>query len=210
MFALWPLFLAFAFFGAFLSALVSGTHVVVSLILFIVSAAAVIALWSRGTRRVCSYFIGARGEERVAAALGALPEGWHVFHDFPSGTRMADHVVVGPAGIFAIETKNWRGRVEISGGTVSVDGEVPSRNPLHQARTEAVAVGKAFGDSGWNGQVRAVLCFAGNPFTGGEANVAGVDIVNIADLAGWMAALPHVLDGTGVDRLVHIACTCNT
>jgi len=32
-------------------------------------------------------------------------EGNHVYHDFPAGNFNIDHIVVGPAGVFAIETK---------------------------------------------------------------------------------------------------------
>ncbi|MBL9137557.1 MAG: NERD domain-containing protein [Verrucomicrobiales bacterium] len=38
-----------------------------------------------------------------------LPSGYRVFHDFPGGPNWnVDHVVVGPAGVFAIETKTRR------------------------------------------------------------------------------------------------------
>jgi len=32
-------------------------------------------------------------------------DGYHVYHDFPAERFNIDHVVVGPAGAFAIETK---------------------------------------------------------------------------------------------------------
>ncbi len=35
-----------------------------------------------------------------------------------------DHIVVGPTGVFALETKNWKGHVSLSGpGILTVDGK---------------------------------------------------------------------------------------
>jgi hypothetical protein len=58
-------------------------------------------------------YLGYFGERVVAEALEPLKaRGYAVFHDVPAGERGArfnlDHVVVGPGGIFAIETKTRR------------------------------------------------------------------------------------------------------
>lgn len=50
--------------------------------------------------------LGYEGELVTAQELHKLmPEGNYVYHDFPAGNFNIDHVVVGPAGVFAIETK---------------------------------------------------------------------------------------------------------
>ncbi len=50
--------------------------------------------------------LGYFGELVTAEALNKLmPEGNHVFHDFQADNFNIDHIVVGPAGVFAIETK---------------------------------------------------------------------------------------------------------
>jgi hypothetical protein len=51
--------------------------------------------------------LGLRGEQAVAEKLSELaPDGYRSFHDFPAGKDWnIDHVVVGPGGVFAIETK---------------------------------------------------------------------------------------------------------
>jgi hypothetical protein len=54
---------------------------------------------------------GIRGEVRVAGYLAELePEGYRVLHDVDLGRGNADHVLVGPTGVFVIETKDWGGR----------------------------------------------------------------------------------------------------
>lgn len=50
--------------------------------------------------------LGYFGELVTAEALSRLmPEGNYVFHDFPADNFNIDHIVVGLAGVFAIETK---------------------------------------------------------------------------------------------------------
>jgi len=58
-------------------------------------------------------YLGYFGERVVAEALEPLKaRGWSVFHDVPAGGKVKrlnlDHVVVGPGGVFAIETKTRR------------------------------------------------------------------------------------------------------
>ena len=52
---------------------------------------------------------GARGEEVVGVILSRLPDGYRVINDFPTGFGNLDHIVVGPTGVFVLETKSWRG-----------------------------------------------------------------------------------------------------
>jgi hypothetical protein len=60
-----------------------------------------------------SWLKGGQGERKVAAELAKLPDEFAVFNDFhPSfgGVLSAwnvDHIVVGPTGLFVIETKNY-------------------------------------------------------------------------------------------------------
>ena len=57
----------------------------------------------------------ALGKATVAFILEALPDGFIVFNDLPTLSGQVDHVVIGPTGIFVIETKNWRGTVRPDG-----------------------------------------------------------------------------------------------
>jgi hypothetical protein len=55
---------------------------------------------------------GAEGEEVVGGILEGLgAEGWHVIHDVSFGRGNIDHIVVGPGGIYTIETKSRAGKV---------------------------------------------------------------------------------------------------
>ena len=55
---------------------------------------------------------GALGEYEVGAELERLPDDYLVFNDINTEEfGYFDHIVVGPKGIFAIETKNWSGLI---------------------------------------------------------------------------------------------------
>jgi hypothetical protein len=71
-------------------------------------------------RRARNFELGAIAEERTASLLDELvTHGFRCLHDraWP-GTRSAniDHVVVGPSGVFVVDTKNWSGDVRVEGG----------------------------------------------------------------------------------------------
>ncbi len=62
------------------------------------------------------YLTGAAGEERTAKAVEPLlRDGWFIAHDLDRGRFNIDHVLVGPAGVFVLETKNLHGSVVIEG-----------------------------------------------------------------------------------------------
>lgn len=54
-----------------------------------------------------SWYEGALGELLVAQELALLPPNWHVLHAVPAGSAGADidHLVIGPPGVFVINTK---------------------------------------------------------------------------------------------------------
>ena len=67
---------------------------------------------------------GAVGEWEVEAELQRLSEKFFVFHNLNTARGNFDHVVVGPTGIFALETKNWIGLVVAGeGGELTLNGQ---------------------------------------------------------------------------------------
>jgi len=202
--SLWPLFLSFTLLGAFLSALVLGGHTWLFGALFVASLIAVIVYWRKGMRRVESFFRGARGEERVANVLVGLPDTYHVFHDFVAGGMHVDHVVAGPAGVFSIETKNWRGRVEIVEGHILANGVLPSRDPALQAQREADRVKARLAKLGFDVTVVPVVCFASDSFAGDARELGSAKIVNADALVGWIQSLPESLAAKDLARLVQL------
>jgi len=82
---------------------------------------------------------GAEGEESVGARLNRLLEhGWCVLHSIPVGARGSDidHVLIGPGGVFTINTKNHPGKsIWVSPVQIRVDGHPVQylRNSRHEA-----------------------------------------------------------------------------
>jgi hypothetical protein len=73
-----------------------------------------------------------RGEIRVGSWLEDLPDTYTVINDltFADSYGNIDHLVVGPTGVFAIDTKNWKGVVTADGkGDVLLNGKSPSKEP---------------------------------------------------------------------------------
>ncbi len=57
---------------------------------------------------------GASAEEHVGSLLEQLPASrWHVIHDASFGRGNIDHIVIGPAGLFTVETKSHPGPVRV-------------------------------------------------------------------------------------------------
>jgi len=85
----------------------SFTGSVVSLAVSGVSAAVCIVMAWRTEQKIRTARLGLLGEQAVAEQLqGLWAKGCRVFHDVPGGGKWnLDHVVVGPSGVFAIETK---------------------------------------------------------------------------------------------------------
>lgn len=72
------------------------------------------------------WYRGALGEIAVGRVLAGLGPDWLVLHAVPVGTGSADidHVLVGPAGVFTINTKNHPGQpVWVAGKTLMVGGK---------------------------------------------------------------------------------------
>jgi Nuclease-related domain len=58
---------------------------------------------------------GATGEEQVGALLDGLSQsGWRVFHDASFGNGNVDHILIGPAGLFTVETKSHPGPIKVA------------------------------------------------------------------------------------------------
>ena len=199
---LWPLFL-----GVF----VAGCATVLIAISPLAGATALVCsllwiIWSlmSGLRRVESFYKGARGEEKVSGILENLPDSYHVFNDFTVGRNHIDHVVAGPGGVFAIETKCWRGKVTVEDGHVLLDGQLPGRSPLAQVNREAMLVRNALVAAGWNGLVTPVLAFASDTFAAHRANLKGTVVINSNELRSGFDSDRVVIPPDELDRLVSL------
>lgn len=64
---------------------------------------------------------GAFGEQATGRQLRKLEhQGWVVLHDLPRGTGNVDHVLVGPGGVFVLDSKRTDGLVVVQDSSVTV------------------------------------------------------------------------------------------
>jgi hypothetical protein len=64
---------------------------------------------------------GAVGEQWTGRTLRELEsQGWRIFHDLATSQGNIDHVVVGPGGVFLLDSKRWRGSVTVEGDSAVV------------------------------------------------------------------------------------------
>ena len=110
---------------------------------------------------------GERGERVVAEQLEALRAlGFRCFHDIVREGFNVDHVVVGPPGVFAVETKfrSGSGLIEFRNGQgIFVGGREEERDSLKQARGSAGAVHDLIRqDAGLDVWVKPLVVFVGD------------------------------------------------
>lgn len=117
--------------------------IVISVVAVLVMGFALWRIW-RARPKLRAIKQGIEGEKAVGQYLERLREnGYHVFHDLIGTGFNVDHVLIGPAGVFTIETKTWskptRGeaRIRFDGEQLTVAGREPERNPLVQARAQS-------------------------------------------------------------------------
>jgi len=87
------------------------------LVLLIISAKQSLRYWAR-------WRLGKQGESAVVAALTVLPNDYLLLNDLvlPEGKGNVDHLLIGPTGLFVIETKNYKTRVKCVGDQWFVNG----------------------------------------------------------------------------------------
>lgn len=88
--------------------------------------------------------LGMRGELAVTRELKPLPDDYVLLNDLflPNGRGNIDHFLLGPNGLFVIETKNYSGNVKCDGDNWFFDGQ-KTKSLSWQAKRNALAVRKS-------------------------------------------------------------------
>lgn len=151
---------------------------------------------------------GNEGEMVVGERLDVLDgAGWHVLHDrrkSMSSPANIDHVVVGPSGVFVIDTKNW------SGGLLRLDergmklGSWRKDDALHAARVDAELVQRLVWRAMPGVHVRGVLAFVQDVGLTEPREHRNVALVQELHLLGWLTGLPKALNREQVELLARL------
>lgn len=101
-------------------------------------------------------YLGQKGEQATDKALKRiLPDNHIILNNvlIPAGrysTAQIDHIVVGPSGVWVIETKNWHTRIYGHRNarhwkSYAGNWEETMLNPIHQARRHAITLSRITG-----------------------------------------------------------------
>lgn len=109
------------------------------------------------------------GEKAVGQYLERLREqGYQVFHDVIGKDFNVDHVLIGAAGVFTVETKTHskpsRGQAKIvfDGENVFINGHAPDRDPVIHAKAQAGWLKALLSEStGRKFEVRPIIVYPG-------------------------------------------------
>jgi len=151
------------------------------------------------------------GEKAVGQFLEGLREkGYQVFHDIVTDDFNVDHVLIGPAGAFTIETKTrskpLRGKKEIDfdGETLKVGGYAPDRDPIVQALAQAAWLRRLLSDStGKAIPVRPVVLFPGWFVNDSRQNKRELWVLEPKALPIWLGNEKAVLAADEVAMVSH-------
>jgi Nuclease-related domain len=119
---------------------------------------------------------GAHGERSTARLLDRLTrDGFVVFHDLaaPGNTNAkTDHLVIGPSGVFVIDSKQWTGSVHQGADGLVWHNHYRLDRTLETVRWEAQVIGRLLGT-----RIHPLLCVHGAHVHGGGLHAQGVVIV---------------------------------
>jgi hypothetical protein len=108
-------------------------------------AAAAMILFDSPPAQVERWRIGAEGEKATARMLRPLLDrGWTLFNDIDTEHGNIDHVLIGPAGIFMLESKRLAGRVRVEAGKLVVRWHEDPEDGYENASIVSRARGAAF------------------------------------------------------------------
>jgi len=152
---------------------------------------------------------GADGESRTATELGRLGPEWTCWHDLKwPGRRLAniDHIVIGPGGIFVVDSKNWAGKVAVKNGVLRQNG-YQRESAVAGCADSALAVGELVPE--YMHALKPVLCFVRDESVEGWAR--DVMLCSTANLVEMLASRPRLLsDDEAADIVARLRARVTT
>jgi hypothetical protein len=146
---------------------------------------------------------GAVGERRTARLLAGLERhGWAVLHDLAvAGSRAnLDHLVIGPAGVFVIDSKQYCGRLRLDPSGRLWHGRYPLAPTLRAVSFEADQAALVLTDP--DVVVVPIVAVHGAQVPWGKVVTDGVPVVAARRLPSMLRQLPTVL---GPERVAGLA-----
>lgn len=150
-------------------------------------------------RQIRTYDKGSEGEELVERELEKLKLEYFIFHDVFTGRGNVDHIVIGPTGIFTVETKNLRGVPRVKGENLYV-GKRSCNYQIRQAFAEAMAIRDFLLRKGLNLFVTPILCLSQKRAREFIGKVRKVWVMGLDQIYPFIQSSPPALEGTKLKR----------
>jgi hypothetical protein len=185
---------------------VLGSLVVPRLSLVLGALAAMAAGWMlrfQPSPDAAAWRRGAAGERRTARLLDPLErQGWAVLHDLavPGSRANIDHLVIGPGGVFVIDSKQYRGRLQLDRSGRLWHGRYPLAPALRAVSFEADQTALVLTDP--DVVVVPILAIHGTQAPWGKVVADGVPVVAARRLPRMLRQLPAVL---GPEQVANLA-----
>ncbi|WFB36631.1 nuclease-related domain-containing protein [Kiritimatiellota bacterium B12222] len=158
---------------------------------------------------------GLLGERLVEEQLNDIRKaGFDVFHDLilkdEHGTENIDHIIVGPSGVFTLETKNWTSKGVPQDDLITYDGESLRignyvqdikflKQPRRQAGKLQALLQPEMRNRLW---VVPILCFRGRSIRLTRFNPNGLQVVNETDIGTFVLSKANQLDPKDIKKIV--------
>ena len=157
-----------------------------------------------------SWRLGALGERLVGAEMTKLGPEWRSLHAIPVGVRGSDidHLLIGPGGVFTVNTKNHsRSRVWCGGRLVMVNGRKTHyvRNSIHEAARASRILSAACGHSIHVSGLLAFIVAPRNLTIKRPRGPIPVTFLYYQQLRKWGRNLPSVLSPEQVEAIYEAA-----
>lgn len=206
------LYLLAPLFLAIISATTSHISMPAGIVLLFISAIfSVVAGWKLGSTlheyRRCH--LGFSGERAVGHHLNRLAaDGYRVYHDLQFDGFNIDHVLVGPSGVYAVETKTFKKGRGKSSHIVDYDGQKlicpewqttkPVEQALRNAKYLSTWLGQSVGEPVW---VVPILTLPG--WWVNQVSQGDVIVLNSKQIGGFVSGRPSILSTASIGRISH-------
>lgn len=148
------------------------------------------------------YYAGAGGEYDVGTLLSRLPPEFHVFNGVGFYGGDIDHIVVGPTGIFVVETKSHGGTIAARQGRLYRNGVLLERDYLRQVKLESRYVRDRLGTEFVCG-IQPVLVFA-RASVRASRSIHGIRICALRSLYPLITDPAPTLSAEQVEQLLNL------
>lgn len=164
-------------------------------------------LWSQPPEFIAKWKRGAEGERRTGLVLRRLEPEWRSVHGREAKYGDLDHILVGPGGVFVVESKNLSSSITVDENGLTSAYGFSERDSYTYTRLSAAMKGRAADlherietTTGRNDYVHRVVVVWGD-FVAGEARHEDVDYVAGHRLEAWLRRQPPRLSARDAELI---------